>query len=464
MSWFNFSSKKRPAAQGFASKKKGQELPQAFILEPILTPSGLLDGTDNPIDLVDIDISADQIADIDIPEIEEGFETISDNDLEEIAFVTSVEGEETLEEIPFVTSLDDAAESEATDEALTDETPLSESLLTGLDSSSVTFESGVFTVGQTGEVSVDFLFDGGGYEGELAVFSLEGMEEFEPGSEAFIQEAASRGLSDSELGHVVISDQTEGARFVGELGESDQNSGEYLGVQTVQMRPGDEFGFMLVPNNTVQRVFDNPDVGGAARPLFSMATANPDDAFHVGQIADVTGDGSTFVMEDLRVDTQSDGDYNDVIFQVRGATGEAALMDEVIDSGKDWRETDLGQALIDYAEPYITPDTPDDGELLTDELVGESPTDDIPVDEGEIVTEPTTDESTDVVIDEPVNTSEIITEPTTEESTNVVIDEPVNTSEIITEPITDSALAEPVQYEFPPENQPLVGIIDTGFS
>ena len=65
----------------------------------------------------------------------------------------------------------------------------------------------------------------------------------------------------------------------------------------------------------MQRVFDNPDVGGAARPLFSMATANPDDAFHVGQIADVTGDGSTFVMEDLRVDTKSDGDYNDVIFQ-----------------------------------------------------------------------------------------------------------------------------------------------------
>ncbi|MEQ8969238.1 MAG: S8 family serine peptidase, partial [Coleofasciculus sp. C1-SOL-03] len=208
----------------------------------------------------------------------------------------------------------------------------------------------------------------------------------------------------------------------------------------------------------------NPDVGGAARPLFSMATANPDDGFHVGQIADVTGDGSTFVMEDLRVDTQSDGDYNDVIFQVRGATGEAALMDEVIDSGKDWSETDLGHALIDYYEPYITPDTPDDGALLTDELVGESPTDDIPVDESEIVTEPTTEESTDVVIDESVNNSEIVTEPTTEESTDVVIDEPVNTSEIIAEPITDAELAEPVQNEFPQENQPLVGIIDTGFS
>ncbi|MEQ8971621.1 MAG: S8 family serine peptidase, partial [Coleofasciculus sp. C1-SOL-03] len=36
-----------------------------------------------------------------------------------------------------------------------------------------------------------------------------------------------------------------------------------------------------------------------------------------------------------------------------------------------------------------------------------------------------------------------------------------NTSEIITDPTTDS---EPIEYEFPQENQPLVGIIDTGFS
>ncbi|MBE9126923.1 MULTISPECIES: S8 family serine peptidase [unclassified Coleofasciculus] len=429
MSWFSFSSKKRPDAKGFAPK--GQDLLQAFILEPILTPSGLLDGTDNPIDLVDIDLSADSLADIDMPEIEESAWDSLDDNLEDISLVSPVDEVGELEDIPFVTSLDEVTDGEVTEEAL----------LTGFDTSSPIFESGVFTVGETGDVSVDFLFDGGGYEGELAIFSLEGMEEFEPGSEAFIQEAASRALSDSELGHIVISDQTEGARFFGELGESDKNSGEYLGVKTVQMRPGDEFGFMLVPKSTVQRVFDNPDVGGAARPLFSMATANPDDGFHVGQIADVTGDGSTFVMEDLRVDTQSDGDYNDVIFQVRGATGEAALMDDVVDPNQDWRETDLGQALIDYAEPYITPDTPDDGGLLTDELVGESPTDEILVDEGEIITEPTTDELTDVVIDEPVNNSEIVTEPT-----------------------TVSELAESVRYKFPKENQPLIGIIDTGFS
>ncbi|MEQ8540269.1 MAG: S8 family serine peptidase [Coleofasciculus sp. D1-CHI-01] len=437
-----FGSKSPPHHQSLVDKSP--ILLQAFILEPMYTPSGLVDGIDETPDLATMDIDTPEL-----PELGEDWD-ISDGESQ-----TSSNADGDVDVTP--EDADSSAE-------MTPETPLLTDQLEDIPFINPTFESGTFTVCETGEVSIDFLFDGGGYEGELAIFSLDGMDEFEPGSEEFIQEAASRALSDSELGHVVISDQTEGAKFVGELGESDRNSGEYLGVQTVQMRPGDEFGFMLVPNNTVQRVFDHPDVGGAARPLFSMATANPEDAFHTGQIADVTGDGSTFVMEDLRVDTKSDGDYNDVIFQVRGATGEAALMDEVIESGKDWRETDLGQALIDYTEPYITPDTPDDGELLTDELVGESPTDDIPVDESEIVTEPTTDESTDVVIDEPVNNSEIVTEPTTDESTNVATDEPVNTSEIIAEPTTDPELAEPVQNEFPQENQPLVGIIDTGFS
>ena len=53
---------------------------------------------------------------------------------------------------------------------------------------------------------------------------------------------------------------------------------------------------------------------GQSVRYFSMVTANPNEAFHVGQIADVTGDGNTFVLEDLRVDTGSDRDYNDMIF------------------------------------------------------------------------------------------------------------------------------------------------------
>jgi hypothetical protein len=227
------------------------------------------------------------------------------------------------------------------------------------------FETGVFTVGPKGEVGVDFLLDGGKYQGELAIFSLKGIDQFELGSEDFIQEAARRALTNSDLGYVVINDLTEGARFHGSFAwEGDSNSGEYQGVKTFLMRPGDQFGVMLVPNGTVQQVFDNPVVDGAIRPLFSLATANPNDAFHVGQIADATGNGDTFIFEDLRVDTGSDYDYNDIIFRVRGATGEAVLLDDVIDPAKDWRGSYLGRELLAYADASINFDSPQSNQPL----------------------------------------------------------------------------------------------------
>ncbi|MFB2921046.1 S8 family serine peptidase [Aerosakkonema funiforme] len=210
-------------------------------------------------------------------------------------------------------------------------------------------ESGFFTVGQAGQVGVDYLTDGGSYQGELGIFSLTGIEAFIPGSEAFIKEVARRIISNSVEGHIVITDATEGAKFSPTFPWGDNyNSGEYKGVKTFAMKPGDKFGFMLVPNGSVQEVFGNPNIGGAKRPLFSLATANPTDAFYVGQIADVIGDGKTFVMEDKRVDSNSDKDYNDIIFRVTGATGVAIKLDEVIAPAKDWRNTKVGEYLRNY--------------------------------------------------------------------------------------------------------------------
>ncbi|MEG3929727.1 DUF4114 domain-containing protein [Microcoleus sp. T3_B1] len=218
------------------------------------------------------------------------------------------------------------------------------------------FTSGVFTTDETGRISVDYTFDGGRFQGELAIFSLDDLDKFEPGSEAFIKEVAARSLSNSVKGHVVINDATEGARFSGFLGESNANEGAYLGVKSFAVTAGGKYGVMLVPNGSVKSVFDNPTVGGAQRPLFSMAMANPVAGFHFGQIADITGEGNTFIMEDMRLDAGSDRDYNDIIFQVRGATATTALVDSVINPDKEWRKTDLGKALIAYAKPYITPE------------------------------------------------------------------------------------------------------------
>ncbi|MBD1903891.1 S8 family serine peptidase [Trichocoleus sp. DQ-A3] len=604
MGLFKFFSKKRAAAIGFQPQKSPQKTSlQTFILEPILTPSGLLDGGDSAPDPVVMDWNMDTLADVDLPEMDvdadaadaiadvdildsDGDATdaiadvdlldadadtdatdtvtdvelpdadgetdatgtfaastyemeISDADIEPVGFfygdkddsLTAIaESNSTIGSVDLpdidadtdanasVDLLGSVGDTDATDaiadvepdtdgdtdaiadvdlpdiDADTDATDASVDVdlldtdATGADADteipddgieavdfvyndannpvtdviqpSPPFNSGVFTVGETGEVSIDFLFDGGQYQGELAVFSLDGMDGFEPGSEAFIKEAASRALSNSELGHIVIADATEGARFSGALPhEGNFNTGAYQGVKTFSMRPGGTFGVMLVPHGTVQQLFDNPAAEGYGRPLFSMTTSKPTDLFHMGQIADVTGDGNTFVMEDMRVDGWTDKDYNDVIFQVRGAKAQAVHLDDVIDSGKDWRNTDMGQALIAYAEPYVTPDTDDGGAIAVDPILDLEGT----VDDGGAIAvdtipdfEDSVDDGEAIAVDTIPDNEDIAENPA--DSTDVV-EEHTHVEEV---PVTNTV--QPQRFEFAKANQPLVGVIDTGFS
>ncbi|MEG3976280.1 DUF4114 domain-containing protein, partial [Microcoleus sp. herbarium8] len=271
------------------------------------------------------------------------------------------------------------------------------------------FTSGVFTADATGRISVDYTFDGGSFQGELAFFSLDDLEKFEPGSEAFIKEVAARSLSNSVKGHVVINDATEGARFAGELGEANANEGVYLGVKSFAVTAGGKYGVMLVPNGSVKSVFDNPTAGGAGRPLFSMAMANPVEGFHFGQIADFTGEGNTFAMEDMRLDGGSDRDYNDIIFQVRGATAKAGKLDDLIAPGKDWRGSDLGKELIsDITKPVdIDPIVPTPTPAPTPTPI------EPPVDIDPIVPTPTpTPAPTPTPIEPPVDIDPIVPTPT----------------------------------------------------
>ncbi|MEC4804906.1 MAG: S8 family serine peptidase, partial [Jaaginema sp. PMC 1079.18] len=288
---------------------------QTFILESILTPSGIFDAPGDDTPDIDLDNDLSDLGDhLTLDRCPDDFDSW-DGDLNPVPFFTE-------------------------------------------DNCTPQFDSGVFTVDDSGQVSIDFLYDGGGYKGQLAIFSLTDMEHLEPGSEDFIEEAARRALSNSTEGYIVIDDATEGARFSGSTPwEGNFNSGDHIdpNLKTFEMKAGDKFGVMLVPNGTVEQVANNPNIGGSVRPLFSLATANPEDAFHVGQIADVTGDGNTFVMEDLRVDGWTDKDYNDIVFQVRGATGEAVDIDDVINSDRNWTTTEEGQALIDYAKAYVEP-------------------------------------------------------------------------------------------------------------
>jgi LysM repeat protein len=219
-------------------------------------------------------------------------------------------------------------------------------------------DSGFFTPDRAGEVGFDFLYDGGGFKGQLAIFSLQGMEKFTPGSQEFIKEAASRALSNSVLGHVVISDITEGTdpQFRGSLGKVNLNTGSYKGVKKFVMNPGEAFAVMLVPDGTVKEVFDRPDIGGNKRPLFSLSSIDEDDDWLLGQVADITGDGKAFSIEDRSITPLSDYDYDDVIFRLTGATGKAVSVKEVIAPAKDWTKSTGGKKLIDY----ITSKLPDE--------------------------------------------------------------------------------------------------------
>ena len=293
------------------------------------------------------------------------------------------------------------------------------------------FTSGIFTTDKNGRISVDYTFDGGKFQGELAIFSLDDLEKFEPGSEAFIKEVAARSLSNSVKGHVVIDDATEGARFSGLLGEINANEGVYLGVKSFAVTPGGKYGVMLVPNGSVKFVYDNPTVGGDQRPLFSMAMANPVEGFHFGQIADLTGEGNTFIMEDMRLDAGSDRDYNDIIFQVRGATATTALVDSVINPDKEWRETDLGQALIAYAKPYITPETKPNVDAELSDLL-----DDL---ETEILNPSTSDKETPKTPAPATNTDKDTTEATQVETTNQVDAKPTTPAVTTEEEVKDTA-------------------------
>ena len=220
-----------------------------------------------------------------------------------------------------------------------------------------TYNSGTLIVGSSGEVDVDYLFDGGWFRGELAIFSLDGMDSFTPGTTEFMTEAARRALTNSVQGRVLIQDDLEGAKFSANLGyEPDFNTDpeDYQGVRTVNMTPGDEVGLMLVQHTTVQETYDNPEnVSEFGKlPIFSIPEANLSGA-SPGQFefVDVNNSGA-IALEDVLI-SGADRDYNDMIFQLVGLDANFESLEDHINPARDWRDTDIGQQLLDYTNSRV---------------------------------------------------------------------------------------------------------------
>jgi len=170
----------------------------------------------------------------------------------------------------------------------------------------------------------------------MGIYSLEGMTAYTPGSAAYIQEAARRVLTSTSQGYLAISDFTEGAKNSNKLATDGLfNNGAYKGVQSFKMGKEAKFGFVLIPNGTFWEVYNNPNAAGSKRALFSNANANPTQAINGGaQLADITGDCKVFGWEDQRLDSNSDRDYNDIIFRLIGAESDAVNYKTVANSAK----------------------------------------------------------------------------------------------------------------------------------
>jgi Domain of unknown function (DUF4114) len=140
----------------------------------------------------------------------------------------------------------------------------------------------------------------------MAIFSLAGMEQFQPGSPEYIQEAIRRARSNSTLGYTVIDDTKQ----TGLYNHQDLQH-QHLAKQTYQFTAGDRVAFMLLPKGGIDR--------SPTHPFFS---------FDSNQMSDLTGKGEVFGWEDLSL-ANADKDYNDVIFRISGAVGIAAVIPSV---------------------------------------------------------------------------------------------------------------------------------------
>jgi|GEM_PF-1953839 len=234
------------------------------------------------------------------------------------------------------------------------------------------FKAGIFTADDCGIVRIDWLYDGGKYQGEFGIFNIAGMENLTPGSPEFIAEAVKRVLSNSRQGYLVFSDLSEGARFSGLLGGEikDWNAGPYKGVKSFPMQHGDQFATILVPNSTFAKLAENPATEDPnKRPLFSLVSQNPTYGMYFGQMADINGMGQAFAYEDKNAAT-SDWDFNDLIVMITHVDKvDLPTMDQLESQrvkisarqkrdGTDWRTSELGSAIMAHIEaPAPTEDT-----------------------------------------------------------------------------------------------------------
>jgi subtilisin family serine protease len=89
-------------------------------------------------------------------------------------------------------------------------------------------------------------------------------------------------------------------------------------------------------------------LGGVSTPMFSIDSLNLGRSNQFAQVIEATANDKSFAFEDTGLWGNSDRDFNDVVFQMKGAVGSSLLLDSVIVPEKDWRSSVVGQQLEQY--------------------------------------------------------------------------------------------------------------------
>ncbi|GAB4288130.1 MAG: hypothetical protein Fur0025_22160 [Oscillatoriaceae cyanobacterium] len=313
-------------------------------------------------------------------------------------------------------------------------------------------DSGFF-VSDEESMTVDIL-SGDNTQLEIAVVNLEGMEEFNPGSEAYIKEAARRSLSNSSLGRVLVSgngSQTElSAVFPWEseiTGNFDGSPSRY--VETFTAQPGDKFALMAVKNNTIQDVFDNPKVNGSNSPVFSLDDAGGVGGFGISQSE--LANGTIFTID-------KNGNFQETVIYIPKPEPEPTP--PVTEPTPPVTEQPTPPVMEEPTSPVVEQPTPP---VVEEPLppVMEEPLP--PVTEQPLP--PVTEQPTPPVMEQPTPpVMEQPTPPVTEQPTPPVMEEP--TSPVVGEP-TSPVVGEPLppvmeEPTSPVTEQPTPPVVDVG--
>ncbi|NJO18951.1 MAG: S8 family serine peptidase [Spirulinaceae cyanobacterium RM2_2_10] len=184
----------------------------------------------------------------------------------------------------------------------------------------------------------------------------------------------------------------------------------------------------------------------------------------------------------MRISADSDGDYNDFVFQVRGATSDSPSLEELA-ANHHWNGSEIGQEILDYTDQSIaeyealieqqTEQILADIDAALDEFLSDEPAADV-----EAMPEAEVEAALEAVVQH-------LTDELTATSDRLINDlEPTITDADATfETLSDRAIAALEQtfaqsneaepdaianlaktYQFAAEDQPIVGILDTGFA